>query len=130
METTLAAGMSSNSATPGPLGNLADRAGTLLQRLGFGVFAVQADVPEAILDAMTDLQQVLLALRPVKPPDSNGPLEPEGGADDAESADGEGHWGDAMDDEEQIFSDLLGADEGNDEALLGIARRPKRVRHT
>ena len=128
LESTLAAGSASNLPAAGPVGNLAEQAGALLQQLESSAFPGQTQVPEVVLDAMMKLQQALLVIQPVKLPDIDGALEPEEGADGKDSGDGDDFFDEAMDDEEQIFAELIQAEDHNDDALLGLARRLKRVR--
>ena len=104
----------------------------LLQRLESGRFAAAADIPADLIDAMTAVHNVIGAIEPPHIADLNGPLDaPEPEAAEEEEGSRCRKAADIAGEEaspDHVMQSLDGADDTDDEALLEIARRLKRLR--
>ena len=107
-----------------------------------GGFAASAELPPAVVAAMTAMHEVVNVMAPFPPATLDAPLEPTGApvpgapvpggppaemgpaADRAEVAPGT----ESLDSEDEVMDELDHIDEGNSEALLAAARRLKRAR--
>ena len=106
----------------------------LLQRLESGKFAAAAEIPADLIDAMTAVHNVIGTIEPAHAADLNGPLEAtEAELEAAEEVEGSRcrkaadiAGEDTLPD--HVMQSLDGADETDDEALLAIAKRLKRLR--
>ena len=112
---------------------LLSRTVELLERLETGQQAWNLGMPEELKAAMTAVHRVVETLRPLQPPSLDTALEPEASvavaADrsrKAEQALGEA----SADPEETVMDSLDDIDDADEEGLIAIARRLKRVRRS
>ena len=108
---------------------LMHRTKALLERLESGKFAASADMPEELLAAMASVHEVVNAVVPLQPPtldraDTSGIHQAEGFSASQAQED------DAAMSEGDVIESLDRVDESDEDALLNIARRLKRVRRS
>ena len=107
---------------------LVRRTKALLDRLESGRFAINADMPEDVVAAMTSVHEFVNSMEPVPAATLNSPLETPGVLEE-ESPEKDGE-GDAAMATSEVIGKLDDIDDSDSEALLAIARRLKRARRT